>query len=185
MLFGRKKGFSDQGFFHLRKRQLDKAFVFPSFPRDVSEFCALPEFIMNDPYGVAALTVVALAAYREDPQESLAMLSLLKKPQLLGANEAQLIAAKLEKGKDYKPYSYFMGAVPANDYEPDSPLKIVIEGNPEKDDDDDYLTLYVHSSGSASPRPILLKKRSDGTWGLWEQFLLGEIVAPKRGNPWA
>ena len=49
----------------------------------------------------------------------------------------------------------------------------------------DYIKLYVQSGGADSPRPIKLRKKGDGTWWLWEQYLLTKIKEPANKDPWA
>ena len=34
-------------------------------------------------------------------------------------------------------------------------------------------------------RPIKLRKKADGQWCLWEQYLLTDIRQPKANDPWA
>jgi hypothetical protein len=161
------------------------AFSFNELPTTVSAFAALPELKAADPFSTAALTILALAAYRVDPKAAFAMLDLLKNPGALSNQDKSFIADRLNYGKDYKPFSYFEGAVPQNNYTATAPFIVKVSEKPNSYDDAGYATLYVQSSGADSPRPIRLRKRADGTWALWEEFLLADIIAPKKDNPWA
>ncbi len=88
-------------------------------------------------------------------------------------------------GKTYVPFSYFKGATPANDYTPDEPFTLVVESNPYSDANEGYKKLFVRSGGADSPREIVLRRKGDGTWLLWEQFILVGIREPKSADPWA
>ena len=65
------------------------------------------------------------------------------------------------------------------------------EGNPQnyslciiKIEGDDFLTLYVHSSGADNDRIVEVRRKpSTGQWFLWEQMLLAQIREPN--DPWA
>ena len=88
-------------------------------------------------------------------------------------------------GKTYVPFSYFQGATPDNDYTPSEPFQIVVESNATSDDVQGYKKLVLHSSGADSPRTVMLRMRGDGTWFLWEHYLLVGIRVPKSADPWA
>ena len=45
--------------------------------------------------------------------------------------------------------------------------------------------LYISCGGADSPRPVKLRKKGDGQWCLWEQYLLTAIIPPKANDPWA
>ena len=101
--------------------------------------------------------------------------------------DKQFIADRF-RDKDYVPRSYFEGATPQNNYEPNRPYKLVIAENPYSRDQlkDGYLTLHVKSGGADSARQIKLRtKPSTGQWFLWEQFLLADIRKPVSADPWA
>ena len=44
---------------------------------------------------------------------------------------------------------------------------------------------YIACGGADSPRPVKLRKKGDGQWCLWEQYLLTDIRQPKANDPWA
>jgi hypothetical protein len=162
-----------------------KSFSFPKVPAVMDDFNALPESKMDDPFAVAALTALALCVYRNSKDLCFAILDILKAPQPLTPREKQFIADRFQDGKDYKAYSYFKGADPANDYTPVSPLAIEVKDSKNSYATEGYAELYLTSSGADAPRPVRLRKRSDGTWALWDQFLLADIRAPRKDNPWA
>lgn len=139
----------------------------------------------HDPFAIAALSVMALALYALDKEAAFQMLAELKAPSPLPLSERHLIAERLDYGQDYKPYSFFAGATPQNNYRPDLPYLLKVFEQKESFNDQGYATLYLQSSGSSLPRKIRLRKREDGSWRLEEEFLLADIIAPKKDNPWA
>jgi hypothetical protein len=165
-------------------RVTEKAFSFPRVPATYEEFVALPEAALHDPFATAALTILALLVYKTDHAASLKMLDYLKGPQPLTNQEKQFLVDRLY-GKDYKPFSYVVGATPQNNYTPVSPFVIKLHDGPASSSQAGYLTLYATSSGADSPRPIRLRQKGPDTWCLWEEFLLADIVAPQKDNPWA
>jgi hypothetical protein len=162
-----------------------RSFSFAEISASLDSFKALPEAAMKDPFMTAALTVVALAAYRSNPETCFALLSFLKAPGTISNQEKNFIGDRMRDGKDYKPFSYFGGANPQNNYEPEKPFVLKVSEKDNSYENPGYATLYVTSGGADSPRPINLRKRSDGTWALWEEFLLADIITPKKDNPWA
>ena len=52
-------------------------------------------------------------------------------------------------------------------------------------DEQGYARLYIACGGADSPRPVKLRKKGDGQWCLWEQYLLTDIRQPKANDPWA
>jgi hypothetical protein len=162
-----------------------RAFSFERVPATLGEFQALYERDKSDPFASASLVALAFLAYRKDPELCFFCLALLKAPESLSPIERSFIRDRLNEGKDYKPYSYFTGALPSNDYTPSHPLMVVVKENPQSFLEEGYATLYLTSSGASSPRPLRLRKRNDGSWALQEEFLLADIVSPHKENPWA
>ena len=81
--------------------------------------------------------------------------------------------------------SYFAGATPANDYTPNQPFTLTIKAGPYADANPGYKKLHIHSGGADNDREIILRQKGDGTWLLWDQFLLVSIRTPKSADPWA
>ena len=163
---------------------MKKTFSFPLLPENAGSLTLLPEYVCDDPFKTAALTVLALARYAESPDESVEMLNLLRGPRPLSPFDLQFLRDRLT-GKPYKVTSFFEGAVPANDYAPRQPYTVTVEDNPYSYQNDGYATLYLRSGGADNPRPVTLRRRGDGKWLLWEQVLLADIRAPKSEDPWA
>ena len=105
-----------------------RTYTFESLPQNLDQLKALPEASLTDPYAVAALTLAALTRYGESSRDCFEMLNYLKGPQPLSGYETSFIRERLE-GKTYKPFSYFKGATPQNNYTPSRPYKVTIDSN--------------------------------------------------------
>ena len=162
-----------------------ETFTFSALPESLAQMQALPEATLDNPYKTAALTVCAICAYAADKNVGTEMLNWLRGPRPLGNSEISFLNDRFRDGKTYVPFSYFKGATPENDYTPDVPYTITIESNPYSDANEGYKKLFVRSSGADNPREIVLRMKGDGTWLLWDQFLLLSIRQPKSADPWA
>ena len=161
-----------------------ETFVFNSLPRNVNELRAMPEAAMSNPFMTAALTVAVLCAYGENPAACIEMLNVLKGPQPLSGYEIQFMRDRLTD-KTYKPFSFFAGTSPQNDYTPTRPYTITIIETPHSFQEQNYATLYIRSGGADSPRPVKLRQRpSTGQWFLIDQLLLADIRIPAADDPW-
>lgn len=164
----------------------NEVFTFSALPESLAELQALPEADLSSPYKTAALTVLALCAYAADRNIGTQMLNWLRGPRELNAHDIAFLNDRFRDGKTYLPFSYFSGAKPENDYTPEIPFKITVEGNHTSNAEAGYMKLYIPCGGADSPRPIKLRQRgSDGKWFLWEQYLLTAIRMPKSADPWA
>ena len=163
---------------------MEQVFVFQKLPENVQQMQALPEYAMSNPFMTAALTVAALCRYEKDPNATVEMLNALRGPRPLSVYETQFLRDRLA-GKGYKPFSFFQGAVPANEYTPDMPYTIRIFDNPYSYTNEGYARLLIRSGGADSERPLTLRKLKNGQWLLWEQNLLSDIRIPESQNPWA
>ena len=159
-------------------------FIFASLPESLDELKALPEAALTSPFATAALTVCALCAYAADREIGREMLNFLLGPRPLNNFQISFLNERFSEGH-HVPFSYFKGAVPANDYTPDTPFTITVESGAYSDANEGYKKLFIRSGGADSPREIVLRMTADGKWYLWEQFLLVGIRKPKSEDPWA
>lgn len=162
-----------------------ETFTFAALPESLAEMQALPEAALTSPFQTAALTVCALCAYAADKQIGTEMLNWLRGPRPLNGQDISFLNDRFRGNKTYLPFSYFAGAKPENDYTPTEPFTITIESNHTTDAEQGYAKLFIPCGGADSPRPIKLRRKGDGTWLLWEQYLLTDIRAPKSSDPWA
>ncbi len=84
--------------------------------------------------------------------------------------------------------SYFIGAVPENDYTPNVPYQIEVKSNIYTDENEGYKRLFVKSGGADSDRPITLRLAKDGNYYIWSDSFMGlltDIRKPESTNVWA
>ena len=149
----------------MKKEQMIK---FDKLPTNLDEMKKMCDHL--DPYNISAMTICAICTYTSDSEEGI---------------ELAFIKDRFRDDCDYIPFSYFKGATPANNYKPDVPYVLEILEDHTSNLEKDYIKLYVQSGGADSPRPIKLRKKGDGTWWLWEQYLLTKIKEPANKDPWA
>lgn len=161
-----------------------KTFSFSALPESLSEMQALPEAALTDPFQTAALTVCALCAYAADKNIGTEMLNWLRGPRPLSPYDLSFLNDRFRGGNNI-PFSYFKGAVAENDYTPAQPFTLTIEAGPYADANPGYKKLHLRSGGADNPREVVLRQKGDGTWWLWDQFLMVGIRQPKSEDPWA
>ncbi len=161
-----------------------KDITFSALPRTYEEFIALPQADLKDPFGAAALTVMAFAIYPENKDMSLKMIQYLRGPRELSTYDKQFIRDRFMES-DYVPRSYFSGTSPANNYGVAAPYTITVFTTPYSYQEEGYANLYMNSSGADSPRSVKMRLAKDGKWYLWEQYILVGIRQPESSNPWA
>ena len=99
--------------------------------------------------------------------------------------DSQFLRDRL-RGKEYLPLAYFAGATPQNSYVPTQPYVLNVLAAPRPQDiEPGYLRLCIATPGADSPRPIKLRRKGNGQWFLWEQYLLTGIRIPTSADPWA
>lgn len=160
-------------------------FTFAALPESLAEMQALPEAALTDPFQTAALTVCALCAYAADKTVGLEMLNWLRGPRPMGGHETAFLDERFRDKLTYIPFSYFKGAAPENDYTPATPFTLTVETNLYSDANEGYKKLFIRSGGADHPREVVLRKKADGTWLLWDQALMVTIREPKSADPWA
>lgn len=162
-----------------------ETFTFSALPESLAEMRALPEASLDTPFQAAALTVLALCAYAADKNIGTEMLNWLRGPRPLNGMDISFLNDRFRGNKTYIPFSYFAGATPNNDYTPTQPFTITVESNHVSAAEQGYMKLFIPCGGADGPRPIKLRMKGDGTWLLWEQYLLTDIRQPKSSDPWA
>lgn len=166
---------------------MNKTFTvtFNSLPKTLDEMKALPEASLITPEGTAALFLAAMCLYPENKDEAYKMIDFISGPREVSNMERQFIRDRM-MDKEYLPFSYFKGAVPTNNYTPDTPYVLEFSDNPYSYNEENYINLYISSGGADSPRAIKLRHQgSTNKWFLWEQFLLVGIRIPVSEDPWA
>ena len=161
-----------------------QTFTFAALPESLAQMQAMPEAALKDPFQTAALTVCALCVYAADKNIGAQMLNWLRGPRPLSAFDISFLNDRFRDGH-HVPFSYFAGATPENDYTPTQPFTLTIEAGPYADANPGYKKLHIRSGGADNAREIVLRQKGDGTWLLWDQFLLVSIRTPKSADPWA
>ncbi|MBQ4353964.1 MAG: hypothetical protein IJC71_03625, partial [Clostridia bacterium] len=141
----------------------EETFTFAALPESLAEMKALPEAALENPFQTAALTVCALCVYAADKTIGTEMLNFLRGPRPLSNHEISFLNDRFSDGH-HVPFSYFKGAVPANDYTPDTPFTVTVESGVYSDANEGYKKLYIRSGGADSPREIVLRQLGDGRW---------------------
>lgn len=157
-------------------------FQFARLPENLRELLDLPESALETPFQTAALTVLALCVYAADPAKGTEMLNYLQGPRALSAYDKQFLRDRLV-GKTYKPFSFFEGAVPENNYTADQPFSLTVRTQAHSFAQVGQVALYLKSGGADTERPIILRPHGD-RWYLWEQLLLPDIRKPASENIW-
>lgn len=158
--------------------------IFNSLPETYEQFINLSQASLSTPFETAAMTILAFCYYPMNRELSLQMLDYLRGPRPLSGYDKQFIRDRF-MDKDYVPRSYFEGATPENDYQPNEPYTITVSENPNSYTNQGMARLFIRSGGADSPRQIDLRKAKDGKWYLWEQYILSDIRKPESSNPWA
>lgn len=169
-------------------RANSREFTYDLLPTTVEE---LKVFQKNpqDPFETAALAVLALNVYSDNPEECIRMMDYLNGPDDLAVRDQQLIQTQFMESAKYTVKSYFKGATPQNNYTPAFPYTVTVHDNPYSYDNqkDGYISLYIPSGGADNDRKITLRtKPSTGEWFVhtWQGLLMGVRTADE-ANPWA
>ena len=114
------------------------------------------------------------------------MLNKLLGPRPVPKRDEQFLADRF-RGRQYLMRSYFMGATPANNYQPDMPYTVEIKTNAYTYQEEGYARFLISCGGADSPRPMTVsQKASTGEWFLWDyKGLLSGIQTPAADDPWA
>lgn len=160
-------------------------FTFNSLPKNVDELKALPESKLDTPFKTVALTLAALCNYANDAEATFEMLEFLNGPDDVNGRDRQFIADRLDC-KTYKPFSFFQGATPKNNYTPNMPYTITVSDNEYSYSEEVWATMYVQSGGADSPGIVKLRKKpSTGQWFVNDIQCLTDIRIPVAEDKWA
>lgn len=169
-------------------RANSRDFTFDLLPTTLDE---LKVFRKNpqDPFETAALAVLALNVYADNPEECLRMMDFLNGPDDLAVRDQQLIQTQFMESAQYTVKSYFKGATPENNYTPSVPYTVTVHDNPYSYDNrnEGYISLYIPSGGADNDRKVTLRtKPSTGEWFIytWQGLLMG-IRTAREADPWA
>ena len=154
----------------MREELLVKLDKLPETLREMKKLCD-----HHNPYNIAMMFMSSFCVYSNNPDEAIKMLKYLYGPRRLTDEDISFVKDRLNKSSKYTPLSYFKGATPENEYQVEFPYELNILDDK---DEDDYLTLFLKSGGADAPRLLKLRKKKDGTWWLWQHYLLMDIKDP-------
>lgn len=165
-------------------------------PASMEELVALRDRLAGTPEGGAAVFVVALLLYVDDPPLGVQALTLaVDRGRLrespdgyrgfsLQTGDLQLIERQLA-GRSYLARSYLAGTSPGSAYAvPPLPWTIKVASTPTSGDPaTGVVKLFIPSSGADSPRPITLRRNERGVWKAseWSSLVVG--IRPPSSGP--
>ncbi len=173
----------------LQAEDSEKTITIPAIPATAEEFVKLRNATAKTPEGGAAMLVVALLKFAEDPKLGETFLTIALHRSALAksvsgykgyrpGNSIQYHMSRMKK-KPYMPRAYIGGATPENGYElPQSDLPITMRRNRFSEAREGYVKVFVVCSGAASPRPVTLKQNDRGYWKAYESSSLYLDVVP-------
>ncbi len=164
-----------------------------SVPTTVQGFIQMRNQIAKKPMGGAAMFLLALKVYSENPQLGNKFLVLtVTKSRLAQGNaykgydivrvDKELIDNQLQK-QPYLPNSYIKGAKPSNNYSVSLPYiyKMTYDKSSFSNMKSDRVKVYVISYGADRHRPIWMRKNDKGIWKAeeWGSIIVGIRPAAK------
>lgn len=157
--------------------------TYHQLPQNQADMEALvAEYGREDERRVCAYFHAALVRYPESADDCYDMLDVLRGPQPMSEAEKSFMKERFSD-KLYLPRTYFEGATPKNEYQPDEPWEIIIYDDPVKPPDG-YAYTMVASGGADNKRRIVMRIK-DGQKYLWEyNGALLSVRLPASEDPW-
>ena len=160
-----------------------KQLVFARLPQDLAELQALPEVSMTDPFAMAALTVTALCRFEGDRDVCVCSITCAGPGRCWGST-CRTCATVWERRAISRFLSLSARRHPTTIRQ--QPYTVMISGAEDAATRaSDRCQMLIQSGGADSPRPVDLRRKGDGTWWLWDQFLMSDIRVPVKDDPWA
>ncbi len=157
----------------------------------VEEFTQIRDQLASSPEGGAAVFILALKMFAENPtlgEQCLVIATDRSKLQqgnvYKGFQIDNFLMNRLKEQIKRYPYianSYFSGANADNGYTFNTPTEIICSENSYSGDvNSGEFKIFVKSSGADSPRPMYMIKNNRGIWKAseWSSIIMG-IVPPK------
>jgi Domain of unknown function (DUF6935) len=155
-------------------------------PTTVEEFVELRDKIANTPEGGAAMFVIAVKMYNENPE-------IGEQCLVIAADRSRLQSGTIYKGFSlskvdmnsikrqlgqypFAPNSYFKGATPENGYKFEFPTQMDFSSNAYSGNKDEgKFKVFVKCYGADSPRPVTLIRNNKGVWKAkeWSSIIMG------------
>ncbi len=159
-------------------------------PVNAEEFTELRNRIATTPEGGAAMFMVAFMTYVNDNDLGLQFMTLsLDMSNLSEGNvykgyrparslDYHLNRMKLPERK-HVPFAYVVGAKNENRYEVTPPFQFQFSRNRYSEIAEDRIKVFIQCAGASMPRPVTMKKNSNGIWKVQEaSSLFLDVMAP-------
>ncbi len=159
-------------------------------PQNIDEFIALRDSLASTPQGGAAIFILALKMFAENPEVGAKCLVISVSRNKLQAGTvykgfqiSNFDMARIKEQIRRFPYianSYFAGTNAETKYNFTTPVEIECSENPYSGDiNSGEFKLFVKSSGADSPRPIFMTRNNRGVWKAteWSTILMGIVPA--------
>lgn len=156
-------------------------FTFDTLPSSAQEIREKTNF--SNPKHTAAMFIVALKKYVENPEVGIEMINVLKGPQPLGNHDKSFLKDRFYD-KKYLPDSYFRGATPENNYTPSQPYTLEFFDDKLPQNDENHIRVFIRSGGADSLHYVLLRRKQN-EWFVWEYpGIVMSIRTPAAADPW-
>lgn len=147
-----------------------------SEPETIEDFIKIRNEISLTPEGGAALLLLALKIYAENPDFGQQCLVVAVDMSELNSNKdvykgyslSNISLSRIKSQLSYHPYlpkSYIEGSNPQNSYTVSLPYNFYFKSNPYSGNESDgKIKIFVKCSGADSDRPITLYQNDKGIW---------------------
>ncbi|MEQ9366701.1 MAG: hypothetical protein RIF32_20850 [Leptospirales bacterium] len=160
-----------------------------AMPEDTGSFVALRDQLADTPEGGAAIFVLAMMKFVENPELGEKFLTIaltrdnLKKSAkgYKGYRPGDSLQYHLNRLRklEHLPGSYVVGSSPKDGYATQAPYRFEFSRNKYSEKGPRDIKVFVACSGAASPRPVRLKRNDQGVWKVFEaSSLFVGVAAP-------
>ena len=158
-----------------------------TFSRMLVSVDDLKQLDITDEYQSVCAIIFTLARFEDDKDVSKQMLEYINGPEDVSDFDIDFMKNQI-KQYPYVIRSYFDNTSPEENYEVKE-VSITIKENLYSRDENDYVKLWLHSSGADFDRSVMLrKKESTGEWFLFSDTykgLMASIRIPTDENKWS
>ena len=158
-------------------------YILKSLPIVLEDLKTLPQADLLNPYKTAALTILALYAYSQEPKEGLAMLEFLKGSEIVTSEEKNFMEEYFEE-RPFAPMAYFKGSTPENDYTPTGDYRLDIYSNGKSNQEYGSMKVFIKCLGANNASKFVRLKKEGAQWYLVEHVLLCEMQGPDESALW-
>ena len=164
-----------------------------TLPASTDEFVSLRDELAGSPEGGAALFVLAMMKFVEDPELGEQFMTIaLDRDNLTKSNKGykgyrpgNSLQYHLNRIKNMKhlPGSYVVGTSAANGYQASAPYRFDFTRNQYSEIKPTQIKVFIACTGASSPRPITLKQNDKGIWKVSEvSSLFVGVAAPQQAD---